>query len=33
MLEEELGYSKYDYKNEETFNSKNGKRSKNLRSK
>ena len=32
-LEDELGYSKYDYKNKETYNSRNGKRSKNLRSK
>lgn len=33
MLEDELGYSKYDYKNKETYNSRNGKRSKNLCSK
>lgn len=32
-LEDKLGYSKYDYKNKETYNSRNGKRSKNLRSK
>ena len=31
-LEEELGYSKYDYKNKETKNSRNGKRSKKVRS-
>lgn len=29
-LDEHLGYSKYDYKNKETTNSRNGKRSKKI---
>lgn len=31
-IEHELGYSKYDYKNKDTFNSRNGKRSKKVKS-
>ena len=30
-LDEELGYSKYDYKNKKTTNSRSGKRSKKLK--